>query len=50
VPLERLLATEAGKQQLKQLFEQLNTLRLLYEKEVAKALNVQLGFNGTDGD
>lgn len=49
-PLDSLLATEAGKQQLKVLYGQLNTLHLLYEKELSKALGVQLGFNGTDGD
>ncbi len=48
--LETLLSTAEGRQQVDALYADLNTLHLLYEKEVAKALGIHLGFNGTDGD
>jgi predicted lipoprotein len=49
-PLPALLARENGKIALKKLYEQLHELHMLQEKDVAKVLGVQLGFNGTDGD
>lgn len=49
-PLAVLLASQGGQLALKKLYEQLHALHLLQEKELAKVLGVQLGFNGTDGD
>lgn len=49
-PLAVVLASEGGKLALKKLYEQLHALHMLQEKELAKVLGVQLGFNGTDGD
>lgn len=49
-PLPALLGNAAGQQALKALYAQLDALHRLHEKELAKTLGVQLGFNGTDGD
>jgi predicted lipoprotein len=48
--LRELLGTAAGRQQLGSLYEQLDRLHRLHERELAKALGVQLGFNAHDGD
>lgn len=48
--LETLLASAEGKQQLKDIYQHLMVLHLLYERQLAKVLGVSLGFNGTDGD
>ncbi|MBF7728471.1 imelysin family protein [Pseudomonas sp. N040] len=48
--MHELLATAAGRQQLGRLYEQLDQLHRLHERELAKALGVQLGFNAHDGD
>lgn len=49
-PLPALLDSDEGKLVLKKLYVQLDSLHLLHERELAKTLGVQLGFNGTDGD
>ena len=48
--LNSLLASAAGRAQLTRLYEQLDQLHRLHERELAKALGVQLGFNAHDGD
>jgi predicted lipoprotein len=45
-----LLADEAGRTSLGQLYDSLDTLHRLHESELAKALGIQLGFNAHDGD
>ncbi|MDU9390670.1 imelysin family protein [Pseudomonas sp. zfem002] len=49
-PLSELLEDEAGRQQLSALYDSLNVVHRLHEGELAKALNIQLGFNANDGD
>ncbi|MNZ19885.1 Imelysin [compost metagenome] len=49
-PLNVLLADEAGRASLGQLYDSLDTLHRLHEAELAKALGIQLGFNAHDGD
>ena len=49
-PLAVLLADEAGRASLNQLYDSLDTLHRLHESELAKALGIQLGFNAHDGD
>jgi len=49
-PLSLLLADEAGRASLGQLYDSLDTLHRLHESELAKALGIQLGFNAHDGD
>lgn len=49
-PLTALLADEAGRASLNQLYDSLDTLHRLHEAELAKALGIQLGFNAHDGD
>lgn len=49
-PLDALLADEAGRAALGQLYDSLNALHRLHEGELAKALDIQLGFNAHDGD
>ncbi len=49
-PLGVLLADEAGRASLGQLYDSLGTLHRLHEAELAKALGIQLGFNAHDGD
>ena len=49
-PLSVLLADEAGRASLNQLYDSLDTLHRLHEAELAKALGIQLGFNAHDGD
>jgi predicted lipoprotein len=49
-PLGELLSDEQGRQQLNQLYDNLNRLHRLHEGELAKALGIQLGFNAHDGD
>ena len=48
--LGELLADDAGKQLLNQIYDSLNVVHRLHENELAKALNIQLGFNANDGD
>ena len=48
--LKTLLASEDDRAQLGSLYEQLDQLHRLHERELAKALGVQLGFNAHDGD
>jgi len=45
-----LLADDAGRQQLNDLYDSLNVVHRLHEGELAKALGIQLGFNANDGD
>jgi len=49
-PLTVLLADEAGRASLNQLYDSLDNLHRLHEGELAKALGIQLGFNAHDGD
>ena len=49
-PLVELLADEAGRTALNELYDSLNRLHRLQESELAKALDVQIGFNAHDGD
>lgn len=49
-PLVELLADEAGRTALNELYDSLNRLHRLQESELAKALGVQIGFNAHDGD
>lgn len=49
-PLGALLASEAGVAQLNAFYDSLNVVHRLHEGELARALNVQLGFNANDGD
>ena len=49
-PLAVLLADEAGRASLNQLYDSLDTLHRLHDSELAKALGIQLGFNAHDGD
>ena len=48
--LTEMLADDAGRQQLNDLYDSLNTVHRLHEGELAKALGIQLGFNANDGD
>ncbi|WP_434773435.1 imelysin family protein [Pseudomonas entomophila] len=48
--LGELLTDDAGKQTLDQIYDSLNVVHRLHEGELAKALNIQLGFNANDGD
>ncbi|MEK1939307.1 MAG: imelysin family protein [Pseudomonas sp.] len=49
-PLTELLADEAGRKALNDFYDSLNVVHRLHESELAKALNIQLGFNANDGD
>ncbi|SFB25760.1 imelysin family protein [Azotobacter beijerinckii] len=49
-PLDQLLADKAGRDQLGALYDSLDRLHRLHERELAKALGIQLGFNAHDGD
>lgn len=48
--LNELLADDAGRQQLNDIYDSLNVVHRLHEGELAKALGIQLGFNANDGD
>ncbi|WP_095154724.1 imelysin family protein [Pseudomonas sp. Irchel 3E13] len=48
--LDELLQDDAGRQQLNAIYDSLNVVHRLHEGELAKALNIQLGFNANDGD
>ncbi len=49
-PLSDLLASEEGRARLNAFYDSLNVVHRLHEGELARALNVQLGFNANDGD
>lgn len=49
-PLGELLASDAGRDSLGQLYDSLDRLHRLQEGELARALGIQLGFNAHDGD
>jgi predicted lipoprotein len=49
-PLSELLQDEQQRKALFTLYESFDRLHRLHEKEVARALGVQLGFNAHDGD
>lgn len=48
--LSDLLEDDAGRQQLNTIYDALNVVHRLHESDLAKALNIQLGFNANDGD
>ncbi|MCF4996036.1 imelysin [Pseudomonas syringae] len=48
--LGEMLDDDAGRQQLNDIYDSLNVVHRLHEGELAKALNIQLGFNANDGD
>jgi len=49
-PLGEMLQDDAGREQLNAFYDSLNVVHRLHEGELAKALNIQLGFNANDGD
>ncbi|MFC0708154.1 imelysin family protein [Azorhizophilus paspali] len=49
-PFDELLADKAGRAQLNALYDSFDRLHRLHERELAKALDIQLGFNAHDGD
>lgn len=49
-PLADLLASEEGRKQLNAFYDSLNVVHRLHEGELARALDIQLGFNANDGD
>ncbi len=49
-PLTKLLEDEPQRQALFTLYDSFDRVHRLHEKEVARALGVQLGFNAHDGD
>ncbi len=49
-PVAELVASQAGRERLGRLHAGLQALQQLYSRDVATLLEVQLGFNGTDGD
>lgn len=48
--LSAMLQTPEGQEQLKRLYDSLNSVHRLHEGELARALGIQLGFNANDGD
>lgn len=48
--LAELLGDDAGRQYLNTLYDSLNVVHRIHEGELARALNIQLGFNANDGD
>lgn len=48
--LGELLSDQAGQQFLNTLYDSLNVVHRLHEGELARALDIQLGFNANDGD
>ncbi|MCJ8168714.1 imelysin family protein [Atopomonas sediminilitoris] len=49
-PLQALLPQESGRGLLNKAYAELVDLHRLYEQDLARALNVQMGFNAHDGD
>ena len=49
-PLTTLLDDPAGKPVLDDIYARLDAVHRLHQNELAKALNIQLGFNANDGD
>ncbi len=49
-PIQLLLSGETLRKQLTDLYTGLSTLHQLHERQLAKALGVQMGFNAHDGD
>lgn len=48
--LTALLDDPTGKPLLDELYARLDSVHRLHQNELAKALNIQLGFNANDGD
>ena len=48
--LTQLFAQDSARAQLQTLYTSIDQLHRLHERDLAKALNVQLGFNANDGD
>ena len=49
-PLSELLSNDSGRAQLNALYDSFGRLHRLHETDLAKALDIQLGFNANDGD
>ena len=49
-PLSKLLQSEEGLKQLNVFYDSLDVVHRLHSNELARVLNVQLGFNANDGD
>ena len=49
-PLDVLLKDAAGRERLNAFYDSLSRLHQLHASQLAKALNIQLGFNAHDGD
>lgn len=50
LPFSELVADEAGRARLDELYQELDVLHRLHQNELARALGVQIGFNAHDGD
>ncbi|QGZ30146.1 imelysin family protein [Stutzerimonas stutzeri] len=50
LPFSELIADEAGRVRLNELYQEIDVLHRLHQNELARALGVQIGFNAHDGD
>lgn len=50
LPFSELIADEAGRARLNELYQEIDVLYRLHQNELARALGVQIGFNAHDGD
>ncbi|MCG6541582.1 imelysin [Pseudomonas sp. KSR10] len=50
LPFSELVADDAGRERLNELYQDIDTLHRLHQNELARALGVQIGFNAHDGD
>ena len=50
LPFSELIADEAGRARLDELYQQIDALHRLHQSDLARALGVQIGFNAHDGD
>ena len=50
LPFSELIADEAGRARLNELYQQIDALHRLHQSDLARALGVQIGFNAHDGD
>jgi len=49
-PFSKLIAEQSGRDRLNTLYERIDNLHRLHQGELARALNIQIGFNAHDGD